>query len=128
MLLDALGIVTIAALLPFVLAHKSTPAVSSCPPGFHTNHEVVIQNDKVIPSHIQAPLCDTLTITNYDDIGRLVAFGPHENHVAYDGVTERLVGRGQSVVVTLVQAGNFRFHDHLHDEVQGTFTVTTTVR
>lgn len=88
------------------------------------NHKVTIQNSKVSPAHIAAPKCDTLTIANLDDEARLMAFGPHDRHVPYDGVAERVLGKGQSFTVTLVQTGNFRFHDHEHDEVQGTFTVT----
>ncbi|MDB5167671.1 MAG: hypothetical protein JWN26_816 [Candidatus Saccharibacteria bacterium] len=93
-----------------------------CMPG-QPNHKVVIQNDTVSPSNTVGLRCQTLTITNLDDIQREVAFGPHEGHVAYDGIKEELLTKGQSLTVTLVQTGNFRFHDHEHDEVQGTFTV-----
>jgi hypothetical protein len=88
------------------------------------NHQVVMRDDMVTPEHTAAPLCDTLTITNEDNLNRLVAFGPHDHHTPYDGVTARLLTSGQSLTVTLNQTGNFRFHDHLHDTVQGTFTVT----
>lgn len=87
------------------------------------NHRVIIQNDKATPSHLDAPRCDTLTITNLDDESRMLAFGPHEDHVAYDGIKEKLVSQNGSLVVTLIQTGSFRFHDHVHDEVEGTFTV-----
>jgi len=87
------------------------------------NHTVIIQNDKATPDHIDAPKCDTLTITNLDNEERIIAFGPHEDHVAYDGIKEKSVSQNESVVVTLVQTGSFRFHDHIHDEVEGTFTV-----
>jgi len=43
--------------------------------------------------------------------------------VPYDGVAERVLGKGQSFTITLNQAGNFHWHDHLHDEVEGYFTV-----
>jgi len=104
---------------------RTAQAGPACSSGAHANHRVVIQQGKVTPEHTTAPRCDTLTITNLDSTGRLLAFGPHEHHVPYDGVAERVVSKGQSLTVTLVQAGNFRFHDHLHDEVQGTFTVTS---
>jgi hypothetical protein len=32
--------------------------------------------------------------------------------------------QGGSVTVTLVKTGTFHFHDHFHDEVAGSFTVT----
>lgn len=69
-------------------------------------------------------MCDTLTFTNKDAIAREIAFGPHEHHVPYDGVAERVLNKNQSFTVTLNQTGNFRWHDHLHDEVEGTFAVT----
>ncbi len=87
------------------------------------NHKVVIQNDQATPTHTVGSRCDTLTITNLDDENRLMAFGQHSNHVHYDGVEEKLLTKGQSLTVTLVQTGTFLFHDHEHDEVQGTFTV-----
>ena len=93
-----------------------------CEPN-HINHKVVIQNDKATPANTTALHCQTLTITNLDDVGRDVAFGPHEDHVAYDGIKEEFLTKGQSLTVTLAQTGNFRFHDHIHDEVQATFRV-----
>jgi hypothetical protein len=89
-----------------------------------TVHTVTIQNSQVFPVHTQAALCDTLTIINDDNILRLMAFGEHENHQAYDGITEKLLEQGQNLTVTLNQAGTFKFHDHLHDAIQGDFTVT----
>lgn len=89
-----------------------------------TTHKVLIRDDKVIPSHTTGSLCGTLTIVNLDSEVRLLAFGVHDKHQPYDGIGEKVLRRGQSLTVTLVQAGNFRFHDHIHDEVQGTFTVT----
>jgi hypothetical protein len=102
---------------------KAAAAFPKCV-GRHAVHEVVIQNDKVVPSHTSGKRCDTLVITNLDDIQRIVAFGLHEHHVAYDGVSERYLSKDGKFSVTLVQPGNFRFHDHDQAEVKGTFTVT----
>ena len=103
------------------------PSIPSCPAGPHSDHQVIIQNNRVVPVNTIAPRCDTLTITNLDDRERLMAFGLHEHHVPYDGITDKILIQGQSLSVTLVQTGHFRFHDHDHDEIQGTFTVTKTV-
>lgn len=86
-------------------------------------HSVEIKNSQVIPKHTQAKLCDKLEITNLDTTERLMAFGQHEHHTSYDGVTERLLSKGQSVRVTLVATGTYTFHDHENDDVQGSFTV-----
>lgn len=93
-----------------------------CRPGT-PSHVVSIQGDSVLPAHTAAAKCDTMTITNLDDTRRLMAFGHHDDHVPYDGIKERYLTKDQSITVTLDQTGEFLFHDHLHDEVQGTFTV-----
>lgn len=88
------------------------------------SYSVMIMNGKVEPAGtIQAKLCDTLTFTNMDSAIREIAFGPHEHHVPYDGIAERELDKNQSLTITLNQAGTFHWHDHLHDEVQGYFTV-----
>jgi hypothetical protein len=87
------------------------------------NIRVTIKNDEVTPRHISAHVCDKLTILNADAKERVVAFGQHEHHVAYDGVTEKFLEHGQMVTVNLNQTGDFLFHDHDQEEVQGTFTV-----
>jgi hypothetical protein len=104
------------------LNQQYADAHQGCMPG-QTNLKVTIQNNVVTPSNMVGKRCETLTITNLDNIGRLMAFGPHEDHIAYDGIKEQMLTQGQNLTVTLVQTGNFRFHDHIHDEVQGTFTV-----
>jgi hypothetical protein len=86
-------------------------------------YTATIQNDQVKPSHINAKLCDTLTVKNLDTTMRKIGFGVHEHHSAYDGVLEKTIGFKDSFTVTLNQTGNYLYHDHYHDEVQGTFTV-----
>jgi plastocyanin len=95
-----------------------------CTSAHGQNHTVIIRDDKASPVKTTAKLCDTLSIINLDTVTREIAFGPHENHVAYDGVAEKLLQEGESFTVMLNQPGTYRFHDHVHDEVQGYFTVT----
>jgi len=92
--------------------------------GAHAAHTVIIQGNKLSPVTIQAHLCDQLTITNNDDRLREMAFGQHEHHTPYNGVTEKVLNQGGSLTVTLDQTGSYTFHDHLQDEVAGSFTVT----
>ena len=87
------------------------------------NHQVAIKNSVATPSNVTGKLCDTLAIKNEDDVTRFMAFGQHDNHQAYDGVSERTLGKDQSLTVTMDKTGEFLFHDHLHNEVQGIFTV-----
>ena len=123
-----IAVVVIAGGSVFALAqHRTsdspkTPAAVQCR-GQHASHVVTIKDSIMSPVRTQASLCDTLTITNDDDALRLLAFGPHDHHMPYDGVTEKLLQQGQSLTVTLDQAGAFTFHDHLHDSLVGQFTV-----
>lgn len=87
-------------------------------------HIFTIQHSDVTPRHINARLCGKLTVINKDDRSRLIAFGVHDSHKPYDGVEERVLTQNQQMTVTLNQAGNFIFHDHFDDAVEGTFTVT----
>jgi hypothetical protein len=89
----------------------------------HVSHFVTIKDSVVSPENTVASKCDTLTIKNLDDVDRMVAFGVHEMHTAYDGVEERDLLGNQEFTVTLIQTGSFKFHDHMHDEVAGTFQV-----
>lgn len=89
-----------------------------------TNHVVTIAGSKVAPLHTSGKLCDTLTVKNADDILRFIAFGQHDEHQPYDGVSEKTVGKGQEFTITMNRTGDYKLHDHLHDEVQGTFSVT----
>ena len=53
-----------------------------------------------------------------------ISFGQHGQYSQYDGVTEKRLAKGQkSFTVTLESVGSFRFHDHMHNEVGGTFSV-----
>ncbi len=96
---------------------------STCDSGRYTTHRVVIKNNVVKPLKTIAQLCDKLIITNQDPNIRLIAFGEHDNHMTYDGVVEKPLRQDQSLSVTLNKSGDFKFHDHIHDELQGTFQV-----
>ena len=89
-----------------------------------TVHQVTIKDNTLTPSAtIHGVLCDKLTITNEDDRLRLMAFGQHDHHQAYDGTTSKVLARGQSLTVIMNKTGEYTFHDHLEDEVVGNFVV-----
>ena len=106
------------------LNSKPRTDVSAACTGTHAKHVMTAQDGKLTPSHIAASRCDTLTITNADDQKRLMAFGVHNHHTAYDGMSERYLHKGESFTVTLDKTGTFTVHDHYQDETEGTFTVT----
>lgn len=92
--------------------------------GAGTGHFVYIQDGNAEPASTSGKLCDTLTIINKDTKLRLIAFGPHDHHIAYDGVTEEALAENQSMSITLDKVGTYTFHDHVDDTSVGTFTVT----
>jgi biopolymer transport protein ExbD len=82
-----------------------------------------ISGNKMSPEVTTGNVCDTLTITNSDPKTRLVAFGHHDSHKEYDGVTERVLKQDQSLTVTLNEKGTYTVHDHYDDAAEATFTV-----
>lgn len=87
-------------------------------------HKAVIKEDKISPNHIEAKLCDKLTIINDDTVKRLMAFGVHEKHIRYNGVIETLLQPGEKTTITLNTPGTYLFHDHYEESVGSNFTVT----
>ena len=87
-------------------------------------HKVTIQNSVVRPAHTNARLCDMIVFTNEDNVSRYIAFGPHEHHAVYGGVVGVQLNGTQPQTLILNQLGTQTFHDHLHDEVTGDFTVS----
>ncbi len=129
----ALGVVTIVVIGAIAIAvtllagnalgaspHQSVSTTCS---STKNDYIVTIENSKLSIDDVHARLCDKLTIVNNDKTIRLIAFGAHDHHQPYDGIGEKALSQGQSLSVTLNQAGTFIFHDHIHDEVKGTFTV-----
>lgn len=96
----------------------------TCPGGTGANHEIVLKSGAASPRHVDAKLCDTITIVNEDGAMREIAFGSHARMETYAGETGKDVRPGRSMVLTLTELGTHQFHDHLGDEVSGDFTVT----
>jgi hypothetical protein len=107
-----------------VIALTGGTAASACKGnGKPTHYTITIRDGKASKTSLNAKKCDTLTITNDDSETREIAFGPHDHHIAYDGVRDRIVHQSESLTVTLIKTGTYHWHDHLHDELEGNFTV-----
>ncbi len=100
------------------------PASGLCHGAAPKHRQVTIRQGSAKPNTISAQVCDSLTFQNLDKTTREIAFGAHDAHVPYDGVAERFLNDGQSFTITLNAAGTYHWHDHLHDEVEGYFTVS----
>jgi hypothetical protein len=120
------GVLVLALMYFFIgplLSNPEATAKEACPATGKV-HAAIIQNEKITPSNIEARTCDVLTIISQDDKPRLMAFGKHEDHIIYDGVTEKRLEKGQSFTVTMTEKGAYLFHDHFDESVEATFTVT----
>lgn len=95
----------------------------TCPGNTGTNHKVELKNNTVTPRHVDARLCDTITIMNLDDVTRDIEFGVHDSHKTYAGEHGTDIRPRRNMVITLTELGTHRFHDHNQDEVSGDFTV-----
>jgi hypothetical protein len=118
------GTVPLAIWVTHTQSAQAANEQARCSSTMQPVHKVFIKDNKAVPSHTVALQCDTLEIINQDNGIKLMAFGPHEHHVSYDGVSERALGPGQSFSVKLVQVGTFTFHDHITDAARGSFTVS----
>jgi cytochrome o ubiquinol oxidase operon protein cyoD len=92
--------------------------------GASTMHMVMIENGVVSPSHTSGKRCDTIMFMNEDNMSRDIAFGPHGQDQAYGGVNGLTLSAGQSQTLTLNEPGTHAFHDHLHTDMTGDFTVS----
>ena len=126
-ILPVIGVAAIAAIAGYGVVnpqkHPTNAEATTVCKQKNINHIVTIQNGKVSPEHTDGRLCDTLTIKNHDNVTRFMAFGQHDHHQSYDGVSKDTLNQNESFTITMDQTGEFMFHDHAHDEVEGTFTV-----
>lgn len=107
-----------------VVAARHNASINVCSHSRGATYTVVIQDNHASKPSLSGKLCDKITFVNNDNLTREIAFGPHENHVPYDGIAERFLNKGQSFSIMLNATGNYHWHDHLHDAVQGYFSVT----
>ena len=124
-LLIFISVVSLISISTFLIGRNSTKsevAKEDCASTGLT-HTVKIENDRISPPHIDAKICDRLIIVNKDEKLRLMAFGVHDEHIYYSGITEKPLSKNKELAVTLEQRGTYLFHDHLQDEVTGQFNV-----
>lgn len=86
-------------------------------------HIFTIKNNILEPKNITGRLCDRLTVFNKDNVIRLMAFGKHDHHEVYDGIVSEAIAKNQYLTVILNKSGTYLIHDHIHDSVNGSFTV-----
>jgi hypothetical protein len=115
-------LVLVAGVLVVAFTSDNSASTTSCK-NIGTSYIVTIKDNEPDKPSVTAKRCDRLTIKNLDSTLREIGFGPHDDHLPYDGVAEKVLPQNQSLAITMVQTGTFHYHDHFHDEVAGTFTV-----
>lgn len=84
---------------------------------------IVVSTVAFSPKDVTAHLCDELIFHNATNGLVEVAMGPHDQHIAYPGLGQRVLGPGQEQKLLLVAKGSFDLHEHLRDRANGTLTV-----
>ena len=105
------------------IAQVGGQATGACV-GPYVLHKVTIRNGVASPSHVDAKKCDRIEFTDEDSGIRDIAFGAHPHHEVYGGVEDLIISKEQSETLILNELGTHLFHDHLHEQTNGDFTVT----
>jgi cytochrome o ubiquinol oxidase operon protein cyoD len=92
-------------------------------PGTGTNYKVELKGSTLTPSHVDAHVCDTITIVNMDKSDHAINFGAYGQHETYAGEAGESIRSDHSVVITLTELGTHKFHDHVQGGATGDFTV-----
>jgi len=87
------------------------------------NHELMLMDGMATPSHIDAHLCDTLTIMNHDETTRNLVFGAPGQAETYAGQSGPAVHLGHNKVIVLTELGTYKFRDQKLSKMSGDFTV-----
>lgn len=117
------GFTTTAASDYLAKAKPGQADTGACQGKPYQTHTLIIEADKPSAGHIDARRCDVLTITNRDERLRNMSFGVHNQHQAYNGVTQKILAKDQSFSITLTETGSFIVHDHQQETVGSTFIV-----
>lgn len=87
-------------------------------------HTLNIEDNRFSPSELSLKRCDRIKVVNKDSVARLIALGEHDHHIAYPGFEEQSLGGGDSFTFTADEAGSYLIHDHIHDNVEGTISIS----
>lgn len=91
--------------------------------GNNANHIVTISSTTVSPVHTTAKRCDTITFKSEDGASYMLMFGLYDTPSSYGGLDEVSVRRSRSEIITLNEAGEFSFYDHMDPTLIGHFSV-----
>lgn len=75
------------------------------------------------PAIISAKRCDILIFSNGSSKHVDIAFGPHEEHYPYPGLTSDPLKPGQSSSLVLTKTGSYPIHEHITDVLIARITI-----
>lgn len=87
------------------------------------NHQIMVEDDRITPVHTTAHRCDTLTFITGDGKTHHIMFGTLDDPKDYAGEDLLLIRKGRNKTITLTETGAWQFHNHLHPETTGRFSV-----
>lgn len=90
--------------------------------GNKADHVVTI-SDMMMPGHIEAKRCDTLTLKSGDGDSHMIMFGQPDMPTSYGGQFDVSVRSDRSKIITLNETGEFSFYDHTNPAAVGHLTV-----
>lgn len=93
----------------------------TCAGGTGHTYKVTIMDDRVMPSRVNARLCDKLIIMNQDDATLNIVY---ETDGTYAGQPGPSIRKGQNAAIPLTELGTYKFHDKKRNQLSGEFIVT----
>ena len=106
-----------------VFHHMTSFAEETCT-HLGKTQSIIIKHNTFIPQQVTVSRCDRVVFINQDSIYHQPALGKHPEHILYAGFEEQLLSFGQTNGFVVHTAGTLPFHDHLHEDVQGTISVS----
>jgi hypothetical protein len=118
-----LGIALTLVIASIYGSTKDTKSTNCEPRG--KEHSLTLHADDFSKNKLTMQKCDSVKITNYDNLDYRLAFGVHDRHVTYPGFQEQILRPTKSLRFEAVKAGTYLMHDHLRDQATIQFTITS---
>lgn len=101
------------------------PVGETPPPATEADYIIIMKDDVYAPSSLTVKQGDTVTWRNDGTLPQWPASAVHPTHLIYPEFDpKQAIAPGASWTFTFDKAGTWRWHDHIHANVNGTITVT----
>ena len=121
----AAAVLAVGVVFGLMLSGSNSGRVGASQCGHKSQLYIIeIKDGRASPENTDAHLCDKLKFINKDIQLHEIGFGPHDEHVPYDGIVSKVIRQNESFTVNLNEAGLYHFHDHLDHSSEGYFYVS----